>query len=285
MTLRSLQRAPMLIWAFVWVFFVSAPATAEILKIETETTVEVSADRVTVTVSFSNRGTAPAYNLQVYLTALGHTDASPVVAHLDPGQSERTLFEREIRDAGKGRYPMTVRVDFHDANQYPFSALSGMTFHIGDAVNPDLAAMAQDMPLDGSGTLQLALKNMGLTSKRVTATLMLPKEFSTPQPTQAFDIDPRTDKSVEFEVRNFSALSGATYPVFCFFEYDSKGVHHTALARSLITVAKDETLFRKFRWAWMTLAGLLAAILIFVLIRDRRKKSSGKTPPTVECSL
>ena len=78
------------------------------------------ADRVKATVVFANKGTAPAYNLQVHLTALGLTDASPVVAHLDPGQSDRALFEREIRGAGKGRYPMTVRVDFTMPISIPF---------------------------------------------------------------------------------------------------------------------------------------------------------------------
>jgi hypothetical protein len=265
----------MLIWVFLWVLSVSSPVAAETLKIQTETTVEVSADQLTVSVLFANRGTAPAYNLQVHLTALDQTDASPVVAHLDPGQSDRALFEREIREAGKGRYPMTVRVDFHDANQYPFSALSGMTFHIGDAVNPDLAALTQDMTLDKRGVLRFDIKNLGAKPEKVTATLVLPKELSSQQPRSAFEIDPRSEKAVAFEVRNFSALPGATYPVFCYFEYDSGGVHHTALARSLITVAKDENLFRRFRWIWITLTAILAALLILVLIRERRKKPPG----------
>jgi hypothetical protein len=275
MTFRSLHRPALLLWVFLWVFSAGAPATADILKIETGTTVEVSADRVTANIAFANRGTAPAYNLQVHLTALGLTDASPVVAHLDPGQSERSFFEREIRGVGKGRYPMTVRVDFHDANQYPFSALSGMTFHIGEAVNPDLAVLTRDMTLDKSGMLRFDVKNLGSTPERITATLVLPKEFSSPQPKSAFEIDQRSEKTVAFEIRNFSALPGAAYPVFCYFEYDSEGTHHTALARSLVTVAEDENLFRKFRWAWITLAGILAALLILVLIRDRRKKTQG----------
>ena len=275
MTFRSLKQPALLLWVFLWIFSSSAPAAADILKIETETTVEVSPDRVTASVAFANRGTAPAYNLQAHLTALGLTDASPVVAHLDPGQSERAFFEREIKGVGKGRYPMTVRVDFHDANQYPFSALSGMTFHIGEAVNPDLAALTRDMTLGKGGMLRFDVKNLGLKPEKITATLVLPKEFSSPQPKSAFEIDQRSEKTLGFEIRNFSALPGAAYPVFCYFEYDSEGVHHTALARSLITVAQDENLFRRFRWAWITLAGILAALLIGVLIRDRRKKSPG----------
>jgi hypothetical protein len=274
MTSRSLHQSGILLLLFSSLFLSSTPATAtDILKIETETTVEVSADRVTAGITFTNRGTAPAHNLQVHLTALGRTDASPVVARLDPGQSERALFEREIKGKGNGRYPLTVRVDFHDANQYPFSALSGMTFHIGEAVNPDLAALARDMTLDKGGRLRFDLKNLGINPQKIIATLVLPKEFSSPQSTRVFEIDPRSEKIVDFEIRNFSALPGAAYPVFCYFEYNSGGVHHTILARSLVTVAGDENLFRRFRWAWITLAGIFAVLLVFVLIKERRKKS------------
>ena len=279
MPFPTLERAAFWLLLFFGAVSTAGPAAADVLKIETETTVEVSAERVAAKVTFANRGTAPAYNLQVHLTALGVTDASPVVAQLDPGQSERAFFDRKINGVGKGRYPMTVRVDFHDANQYPFSALSGMTFHIGEAVNPDLAAMARDMTLDGSGTLRFDLKNLGQRPEKIIATLMLPKEFSAAQSAQTVDMDQRSDRTVAFQLRNFSALPGAAYPVFCYFEYDSDGVHHTVLARSLITVAQDETLFRRYRWAWLALAGILAALLIGVLIRDRRKKSPGTTSP------
>ena len=276
MTSRSLQWPALFLLLFCWIFLSSAPITAaDILKIETETTVEVSGDRIRATVAFANRGTAPAYNLQVHLNALGLTDASPVVAHLDPGRSERAFFERESKGVGKGRYPITVRVDFHDANQYPFSAMSGMTFHIGEAVNPDVAALTRDMTLDKSGRLRFDVKNLGLKPEKIIATLVIPKEFSAPEPKTAFEIDQRSEKTVGFEIRNFSALPRAAYPVFCYFEYDSEGIHHTALARSLITVAEDQNLFRRFRWAWITLAAVLAALLIFVLIKERRKKSRG----------
>ena len=275
MTIRSLLRPLILLPLFFYIFSTGALGRADILKMETQTTVEVLADRVKASITFANKGTAPAYNLQVHLTALGRQEASPVVAHLDPGQSEQALFEREITGVGKGRYPLTVRVDFHDANQYPFSALTGTTFSIGDAVNPDVAALTRDMTLKKIGTLRVNVKNLGVKSEKIIATLVLPKEFSSAEPTRTFEIDQRSEKTVDFQIRNFSALAGATYPVFCYFEYDSEGIHHTALARSLITVAEDENLFRRFRWLWITLAAVLAGLLILILIRERLKKSPG----------
>ncbi|MBW1782068.1 MAG: hypothetical protein JRL30_15160 [Deltaproteobacteria bacterium] len=280
MTSRSFQQPGLLLTLFFSLFLISTPVTAGILKIETETTVEVSGDRLSVSVSYSNKGTAPAYNLQVHSDTLGRQEASPVVAHLDPGQSEQAFFKRKIKAVRKGCYPMTVRVDFHDANQYPFSALSGMTFHMGEAVNPNLAVLSHDIILDKSGMLRFNVKNLGGKPEKIIATLVLPKELSSSKPKRTFKIDPRTEKVVDVEIRNFSALPGANYPVFCYFEYDAKDTHHTVLARSLVTIAKDENLFRRFRWIWMTLAAILAALLILILIRDRMKKSRANRPDT-----
>ena len=259
-----------------WLLLTCTPAgAADTLKIETRTDVEATAERVRARVVIANGGTAPAYNLRVHLTALGVSDASPVVSRLDPGRMEGVSFKRDIRGMPTGRYPMTVRVDFHDANQYPFSALSGMTVDVGEPVNPDLAVLSRDLELQGSGILRFDLKNLGLAPARITATLVLPKELSSPAAEKGFEMGPRSEGSIGFEVRNFSALPGASYPVFSYFEYDSEGVHHTALGRSLITIAPDDTLFRRFRWAWIALAGILGALLILVLLRGRRQKAVG----------
>jgi len=278
MTSRFFLRLGLLVALFFWIFSGNAPGIAGILKIETQTTVEVAEDLLKVSVTFTNKGTEPAYNLQVHLNALSGSPAltgSPVVPQLDPGQSDRTHFEIDVTGARKGRYPMTVHVDFHDANQYPFSALSGMTFHIGKDVNPNLIPLAKDITLKKSGELRFEIKNLGFTPKKILATLILPKEFSTPKPKVSLEIDQRSEKTLGFPINNFSALPGANYPVFCYFEYDSEGTHYTAVARALLTVAKDENLFRRFRWLWISLTAILAAILIFVLIKERRKKLRG----------
>ena len=277
---RDLTRSASGLFAilFASIFACAAPALAGILKIETQTTVEIAADLLKVSVIFTNKGTAPAFNLQVHLNALGQQENSPVIPQLDPGRSDRAHFERNVTGVRKGRYPMTVRVDFHDANQYPFSALSGMTFHVGEDVNPGLIAQAKDITLGKNGVLRFTLKNLGLESRKILATLVLPKEFSTAQARKTVDINQRAEKALDFEIGNFSALPGANYPIFCYFEYDMEDTHHTAVARVLVTVAKDENLFRKFRWLWIFLAAVLAAILIIVIIREHVKRSLKHDP-------
>jgi len=278
--LKHLTRSEFGLWVilFVSIFAWTTPAVAGILKIETQTTVEVAADLLKVRVTFKNKGTAPAFNLQVHLNTLGRQEDSPVIPQLDPGQSDRARFETNVTGVRKGRYPMTVHVDFHDANQYPFSALSGMTFHVGADVNPGLIAQTEDITLGKNGVLRFNIKNLGFESKKILATLVLPKEFSTPHARDSVDIEQRAEKTLDFEIGNFSALPGANYPIFCYFEYDSEDTHHTAVARCLVTIAKDESLFRKFKWLWVSFAAILAAILIIVIIKEYIKRSRKHGP-------
>ncbi|GAH88611.1 unnamed protein product, partial [marine sediment metagenome] len=88
------------------------------------------------------------------------------------------------------------------------------------------------------------------------------KELSTPRPQIALQIDPRSEKTVVFEITNFSALSGAGYPVFCYFEYDSEETHYTAVARALVKIVKCENWFKRTKPFWLGAAIILGVILV-----------------------
>ena len=175
-------------------------AIAGILKIETQTTVEVAGDLLKVTVNITNNGTEPALNVQVHLHTLGQHQDSPIKPQLDSGQSETVLFEKTISGKKKGRYPLTVYVDFHDSNQYPFSALSGMTFHVDEDTNPNLIALAEDITLEQNGELSIEIKNLGPRSKEVLVSLILPKELSAQRQTINFEMNPRSEKRLDFRL-------------------------------------------------------------------------------------
>ena len=260
----------------LWItLFCITPSLAGVLKIQTQTTVQNTENQLKITVTLTNGGTDTAYNLQVHLKLLGETFDSALKPHLDPGGSSAFVFNKNAEKAKVGRYPLTVRVDFHDANQYPFSALSGMTFSVGPNVNPELAVLGQDVTIGKKGKLSLDIKNIGTDPKKILATLTLPRELSTPTPQISFHMDPRSEKQLDFEIRNFSALPGADYPVFCYFEYDHENNHHTAVCMAVIKIIEQQNLFRRYRWLWMGFAALLIIIIFILTIKNRGKKPGG----------
>ena len=80
---------------------------------------------------------------------------------------------------------------------------------------------------------------------------------------------PRSQKDVSFEIRNFSALPGADYPVFCYFEYNLNNVHHTAICQAVIKIIKTDNLFRQYRWLWIGFAAALIIAFLVLVIRNR----------------
>lgn len=263
---------PILWVIFSMVFFCATPSLAAVLKIKTETTVQTTGDQLHIAVTLTNEGNAVAYNLQVHLELMGETLDSKLKPQLNPAASGTFVFKKRVEGQKEGRYPLTVAVDFHDANQYPFSALSGMTFSMGPDVNSDLAVIGKDIAMDKTGKLSLNIKNIGADEKKILASLVLPKELSTPTPQMSFLLGPRSQKDLDFEIRNFSALPGADYPVFCYLEYDLENIHHTAVCTAVIKIIEKDNLFRQYRWLWMVLTGVLILVLLALMVKNRMKK-------------
>ena len=125
--------------------------------------------------------------------------------------------------------------------------------------------------MDKKGELSLDIKNIGANPKKILATLALPRELSTPTPQVNFQMAPRSGKNLAFEIRNFSALPGADYPVFCYFEYDLANIHHTAVGTAVIKIIEPENLFRRYRWLWIAFAAVLILALFALVVKNRGK--------------
>jgi len=245
---------------------------AGILTIETQTSVQTTENQLEVTVKITNKGDEPAYNTQINLIVLDETTQGDVKAKLDPGQSDVNTFNKTLSDIARGRYPLSVRVDFHDANLYPFSALSGLTFFLGKDVNGDIAVVGDNLSLDKEGVLNFHIKNMGSDPINLSASLFLPKEFSAATPKKTFQIDARSEKNLAFDVNNFSARNGASYPLYCSFEYDKNNIHYTTMANVFVTVKVAEGWFRSLKWVWVGTIIILIVMVCGIFILQKKTK-------------
>lgn len=252
----------------------SQSLSAGILTIETQTTVQTTDNQLDVTVNITNKGDEPAYNPQINLFVLGEKLQGRVKTKIVPGSSEIDTFRKTFSGLAQGRYPLTVVVDFYDANQYPFSALSGLTFFIGEDVNGEIAVTADDLTMDREGVLTFHIKNMGHDSLDVSANLMLPKEFSSTLVKKSLQIDTRSDKRISFDIGNFSARNGGKYPVYCFFEYDKNNIHHTTMAGLNVSVKLEDSWFHRMKWLWVGVVSVFLLLLIRHLISKKSQIAS-----------
>ena len=257
-------------WLCISVF--PSVSFAGILTIETETSVQTTENQLEVTVKITNKGDEPAYNTQINLMVLDEKTQGDVKAKLDPGKTDVNTFTKTLSNIVRGRYPLTIRVDFHDANLYPFSALSGSTFFLGSDVNGDLAVIGDNVSLDKEGVLNFHIKNMGSDPINLSASLFLPKEFSAAASRKTFQIEARSENNLSFDVSNFSARDGASYPLYCSFEYDKNDIHYTTMANIFVTVKIAEGWFRSMKWVWVGAIIVLFVIICGIFILQKKAK-------------
>ena len=233
---------------------------ADTLSIRIGTTVHTDGDTLSVRVTSANRGNATAYDVHVHLYVGERQMTRALSAPLAAGQSESVRFESRVRPLRAGRYPLTVRLDFNDAQGYPFTALSVTTFHSRRDVDADLVVIARDMHLsDQANGLALDVINMAPVARQVKASLILPREMETPSPSRFLRLNAGFDeRSLSFAILNRGARPGASYPVFCILEYDDNDLHCTQVERALIHIQDRVNPFRQNRLLWLTLTAVLA---------------------------
>jgi hypothetical protein len=246
-------------------------AAAGTLSIKTRATVKTEKDRLNVTAKTYNKGDEAAHNVQTNIIFLDERFESQSRKLLMVNQSEAFHVEKVLSGINQGRYPLTVMVDFQDGNQYPFSAVVGTTFHYKKDVNPDLECVTHDLIMEKKDELRIETRNLGVDSKHIRATVVLPRELSAPVTQIDFHIDGRGEKTIFFDIVNLSALSGATYPVFCYMEYDSEDTHYTAVAKASVEVVRQGDWLRRTQWFWIGLAVFLGVVI--VLYQFKRKQN------------
>ena len=247
-------------------------SSAGVLTIETQTSVQTTENQLEVTVKITNKGDEPAYNTQINLIVLDEKTQGDVKAKLDPDKSDVNTFTKTLSGIARGRYPLIIRVDFHDANLYPFSALSGSTFFLGKDVNGDIAIVGDNISMDKDGVLNFHIKNMESDPINLSASLFLPKEFSTATSKKKFQIDARSEKKLSFDVGNFSARNGASYPLYCSFEYDKNNIHYTTMANIFVTVTVADGWFRSLKWVWVGTIVILIVMLCGIFVFQKKAK-------------
>jgi len=274
---RRFLTGMVLLMAFSGVLF--TPAHAGTISMTTKMSVNVSGERVSVTIDVTNHGNEAARDVQVFLTIFGETLKSRVVKRMEVNAPAHFTFSKNEPGIRAGRYPLSVLLDYHDANRYPFSATSGMTFRVGDDVDQQLSGRTMNarIPLRSRpGSLKIEVRNLAEKTRRITARLSVPRELSADRDRIEFTLPAKGRETLIFRVRNFTAKSGATYPVHCFLEFDADGQHQTAIVQPTLEIAEQENWFKRTFWVWVFVAVILLGVIVYFQFRETATTSTGK---------
>jgi hypothetical protein len=255
-------------------FFHLLPLTAHagLITLQTSVDVTVRDDKLTVVVTVINTGDEPAYHVAVHVEAGKETksrDEQPVLQINKPGQSP---CEFDISGLKPGIHPIIVRLDFTDANQYPFSSISVTHFTHKTNRHPQIFGKIDPVKLKREGKLHVAVKNLDDKPKNIRLRLILPRELSCTNADQQVALKPLEEKPFIFDLSNFSALPGAKHAVFALMEYEDEGSHLSLSIPGTVEIIEKRKL-SKTESLWILsipLALLLGFFGLMVYLKKRK---------------
>src|SRR5439155_1667343 len=129
-----------------------------------------------------------------------------------PNESFDQSLGLRIGDLTPGRWPFQLRVDYTDANQYPFQALQVNADLVGQPPPAKMTVpLVKPDPLATTSPLHVRLKNLTGTARTVAVSVLVPEGLDVAEPIQPVALAGWEDKPVTAQLVNRSALPGSKY--------------------------------------------------------------------------
>jgi len=250
-----------------------ASAIAGTITIETQTEATLTDADLTTRVVLINQGDETARSIACEVTFQGKTEKPPLIEALPPKTPTALTTTHRLIEHKPGQSPLIVRVQFHDTNQYPFTALSALIVNTHVAASNDLAIEGKDIAFDRKGELTFRIKNLAEENRALSYWVLVPRELSVRAGEGRLSLEKRSEQTVSVRLDNFAALYGAAYPVYAFFEYDTPEAHHCQMASTTVQIVMEPSWFQKTRIYWL-IGGIL--LLAGVLYRFFGRGKIGK---------
>lgn len=260
--------------ALLTLIFCAKGAWAGTISMTTTVTSQVRGENLMVDVILNNLGTDAAHSVQIEASALGAKTTENGPDLLPPNEPFETKLHLPFKVKTPGTYPVLVRVYFQDANQYPFSSLApGLATYQKTATS---SLLIQGLPgdVEEDGEVGFKLANLSERPLKLEISIYAPREFSLSRKDFKLDLAARSKHDLSVEVKNFTALSGATYPILAIAQYEDEGIHFTASAKAMAKVTRASDPLKRWRPFLMAGAVLLLALGFIWELRRRRARKA-----------
>lgn len=247
-----------------------AIASAGTISISISHSLEIGTDGVTALVTVGNSGDEAAHSVAAQLEIQGVEHRGQTRTILPPGSSFEETFAVGVENLPEGRWPYSIAVDYTDANQYPFQALSVAMFLRGNPPPALIAVSALEAPkLALHGAVTVSVQNLSDAERGASLRLVLPRGIDVPDGKVEFTLEPWEQRSLEVPVVNRFAIAGSRYPVYAVAEYQEESGHQAVVASGDLEIIEATTVVessRSYLWTVVVVLGFLfAALLVWKL--------------------
>ncbi|OQY59239.1 MAG: hypothetical protein B6245_07750 [Desulfobacteraceae bacterium 4572_88] len=218
-----------------------------------------------------NKGDEPAYAVQ-FEASLGKVSITgKTIPRLSV--NEKAGEEFEIKDAFMipGHYPLIIKTHYQDANSYRFSSLTlGYYDHKTPVIsNISVRGEELDVSANGGGKLKFILRNSGDQAHMLTLDLHVPNELASIEGTRTLRIGPKSEETIAFTVKNFSALENSSYAVFLLAQYQHDEKHNSTSGSTIVHISPMSSGLTPSLWLLITSGAVIVLGLAIFLIRRR----------------
>ncbi|MBF0557891.1 MAG: hypothetical protein HQL08_03825 [Nitrospirae bacterium] len=246
------------------------PSAASFISIEIEAGVELFQNSLRTSVKVTNKGDEPAENVKTSVEVQGKRTYGKARRVLGPNEQFTEEFTTPVIFEKPGRYPVLISVDYTDANQYPFNALTINYADYQESPNARVAGSVGTLNLSGSEKLKVSVKNTDEIERKVLVRLVTSKEFAVQNRLQEIAVSPGDEKKLSFDVKNTGGLPGSTYPVFALIIYEDTSYRYLSVASGNIVVMKKGIWHGLKLPLAILLAVLVSGICLFYLVKLKR---------------
>ena len=205
---------------FFLIVFLPATAMAAYISFDTTVTTTVKDNKLVVQISAVNRGDEAAHDVLAEIKVLGQQRAINKQAVVKPGDFYRGQISFDLANTISGQYPLVATLYYTDANHYGFSALIVQAFAFKTAaLAGKLVGAGPPIEVWEKGTAKVVLQNNGDEMLFTETFLVLPRELAAEVNNLKNDLRAKTKLTLEYPIKNLSALNGSTYQVYAVCEY------------------------------------------------------------------
>jgi len=163
-----------------------------------------------------------------------------------------------------------VRLQYHDAYMYPYSMVSVASVRIGEnlPVNVPLSGEMAAGQVSGEGTLDLQVRNTGVSSLEARLTMVSPAGLLVTGGAGMLNIPAGEEKQISYIIRNNGSLPGSEHNVYALVEYSADGQHDVLVLEESVAVGSDVS--GNKRRIIVASAGLIVLLFFLVLFIELR---------------
>jgi hypothetical protein len=254
--------------------FTCGASQASYISMKTEFEIAATPNGPELVIASENQGDEPSYGVQFEAQVGDKRFTSAEIPRLNVNEEISERFPVADAFGLPGHYPIIIKTYYRDGNAYPFSALTvGFYDHQEPVVSKvQMRAENVDIPANGSGNLNVVVRNSDSVPRDLEVVLHLPDELVAGIERQSLQLAPGSQQTLSFEVENFSALENSSYAYALIAQYEDEARHFSASGAAVVRITAPST--KASPWIWVFGgAGAIVLILLVVVIRRQGKRA------------